>query len=65
MLFKVSEESGIKLKTTECKSHGDIEPWWDVSKRGGLCESRLKEGIYCYLEFIDRTHFKVTNRFLY
>ena len=46
MLFKVGEDSGIKFKTTECKSHGDIEPWWDVSKQGGTCEEGLKEGTF-------------------
>ena len=44
MLFKLSEGKGVKFKSSECKSYGTFEPWWDVSDVAGLCESGLAEG---------------------
>ena len=53
MLFQVSESTGLRYKTAECKSVGLIQPWWSINKMGGLCKSGLREGIslqkYCNL----------------
>ena len=46
MLFQIDENTGIRYKKAECKSLGMIQPWWSISKMGGLCKSGLREGTY-------------------
>ena len=45
MLFKISDELGIKYKTAECVSFGSMKPWWQISTEGEDCKKGLKENI--------------------
>ena len=51
-LFNVSLTHGVKYKTAECVSFGDIKPWWDISRVGDSCQPDI---IRKYLLYFIKT----------